>query len=296
MRSARKILLGLGGLLVLWIGWGVYVTRTTERVPSETLDRFDGVEIRRYPQNGSRRNDGPGRADGVRRPLSLHLGCERKRRRRGHDRTGGGSRSLDSDDCARANGIRRRRRDDGVLFSRRRTRLRPPRRRPTPTFGSTSNRGGRSRCVGSRGTRRTSASTDNGAAPRVPLSTRSRGRGEPTLPSTTIRGRHRSCERTRSKSNSRPFRNEFVARLRDRCARSSNGRHWHRRPSCYGFGDASKQNPRDAGATVTSHNDMVDVIPVGVLEDRPSGLPCFDCGSLRTVVSRIPASSARVRA
>jgi len=46
----RKILLGIGGLLVLWIGWGVYVTRTTDRVPSETLDRFDGVEIRRYPR------------------------------------------------------------------------------------------------------------------------------------------------------------------------------------------------------------------------------------------------------
>jgi len=50
MRLARKILLGIGGLLVLWIGWGVYVTRTTDRVPSETLDRFDGVEIRRYPR------------------------------------------------------------------------------------------------------------------------------------------------------------------------------------------------------------------------------------------------------
>ncbi|MFB1066290.1 heme-binding protein [Natrinema sp. H-ect4] len=50
MRSARKILLSIGGLLVLWIGWGVYVTRTTDRVPSETLDRFDGVEIRRYPR------------------------------------------------------------------------------------------------------------------------------------------------------------------------------------------------------------------------------------------------------
>ncbi|OLZ39249.1 heme-binding protein [Natrinema saccharevitans] len=50
MQSARKALLGIGGLLVLWIGWGVYVDRTTERVPSETLGRFDGVEIRRYPR------------------------------------------------------------------------------------------------------------------------------------------------------------------------------------------------------------------------------------------------------
>ncbi|OAQ52633.1 hypothetical protein HTG_13495 [Natrinema mahii] len=50
MRSARKILFGIGGLLVLWIGWGAYVDRTTERAPSETLGRFDGVEIRRYPR------------------------------------------------------------------------------------------------------------------------------------------------------------------------------------------------------------------------------------------------------
>jgi len=51
MRSIRRLLLALGGLLAAWIGWGVYVSRTTERVPSETLDRFDGVEIRRYPRS-----------------------------------------------------------------------------------------------------------------------------------------------------------------------------------------------------------------------------------------------------
>lgn len=51
MRSIRRLLLGVGGLLAAWIGWGVYVSRTTERVPSETLDRFDGVEIRRHPQS-----------------------------------------------------------------------------------------------------------------------------------------------------------------------------------------------------------------------------------------------------
>ncbi|WP_254761838.1 SOUL family heme-binding protein [Natrinema marinum] len=50
MRSIRRLLIGAGGLLAAWIGWGVYVSRTTERVPSETLERFDGVEIRRYPQ------------------------------------------------------------------------------------------------------------------------------------------------------------------------------------------------------------------------------------------------------
>ncbi|RKD88961.1 SOUL family heme-binding protein [Halopiger aswanensis] len=50
MRSARNLLLGAVTLLGAWIGWGVYVNRTTERVPSETLERFDGVEIRRYPR------------------------------------------------------------------------------------------------------------------------------------------------------------------------------------------------------------------------------------------------------
>ncbi|PCR88982.1 SOUL family heme-binding protein [Natrinema ejinorense] len=50
MRSIRTLVLGAGGLLALWIGWGAYVSRTTERVSSETLDRFDGVEVRRYPR------------------------------------------------------------------------------------------------------------------------------------------------------------------------------------------------------------------------------------------------------
>ncbi|MBX0295595.1 SOUL family heme-binding protein [Haloarcula nitratireducens] len=36
--------------LALWVGWGLYVTRSTEQVPSETVDRLDGVEIRHYPQ------------------------------------------------------------------------------------------------------------------------------------------------------------------------------------------------------------------------------------------------------
>ncbi|AFO57054.1 heme-binding protein [Natrinema sp. J7-2] len=50
MRPIRTLLLGAGGLLALWIGWGAYVSHTTERVPSETLARFDGVEVRRYPR------------------------------------------------------------------------------------------------------------------------------------------------------------------------------------------------------------------------------------------------------
>ena len=51
MRSIRRLVLALGGLLAAWVGWGVYVSRTTERISSETLARFDGVEIRRYPRS-----------------------------------------------------------------------------------------------------------------------------------------------------------------------------------------------------------------------------------------------------
>jgi len=38
-----------GGLLALWIGWGLYSTRSAEDVPYETVDQIDDVEIRRYP-------------------------------------------------------------------------------------------------------------------------------------------------------------------------------------------------------------------------------------------------------
>lgn len=51
MRSLSKAVVGtVVGLVALWIGWGAYVTRTTERVPHETVDRLDGVELRRYPR------------------------------------------------------------------------------------------------------------------------------------------------------------------------------------------------------------------------------------------------------
>lgn len=50
MGPLRKALFGTGALLALWIGWGAYVDRTTERVPYETVGRFDGVEVRHYPQ------------------------------------------------------------------------------------------------------------------------------------------------------------------------------------------------------------------------------------------------------
>ena len=48
MRTREKFVLGIGGLAALWIGWGAYVARKTERVPFETLAEFDGVEIRQY--------------------------------------------------------------------------------------------------------------------------------------------------------------------------------------------------------------------------------------------------------
>ncbi|QIO21577.1 heme-binding protein [Haloarcula sp. JP-L23] len=46
----RKLLATLAAAVMLWVGWGLYITRTTEHVPYETLDEFDGVEIRRYPR------------------------------------------------------------------------------------------------------------------------------------------------------------------------------------------------------------------------------------------------------
>ncbi|MHB9288634.1 SOUL family heme-binding protein [Halobacteriales archaeon Cl-PHB] len=46
----RQAAAGLAALLALWVGWGLYVTRTTERVPYAVLDSFDGVEVRRYQE------------------------------------------------------------------------------------------------------------------------------------------------------------------------------------------------------------------------------------------------------
>lgn len=51
MRTGTKVLLGgVGGLVALWVAWGVYVDRSTERVPYTVLDSADGVELRRYPR------------------------------------------------------------------------------------------------------------------------------------------------------------------------------------------------------------------------------------------------------
>jgi hypothetical protein len=51
MRNLSKGLLAVGGgALALWIGWGLYVNRTTERVPYDSLATYGDVEIRRYPR------------------------------------------------------------------------------------------------------------------------------------------------------------------------------------------------------------------------------------------------------
>lgn len=38
------------GLFALWVAWGLSAKRATERVPYETVERFDGVELRHYPE------------------------------------------------------------------------------------------------------------------------------------------------------------------------------------------------------------------------------------------------------
>lgn len=52
MRARSSVPLAvLAGLLALWTGWGLYVRRTTERVPYETVERLAGAELRRYPRS-----------------------------------------------------------------------------------------------------------------------------------------------------------------------------------------------------------------------------------------------------
>ncbi|EJN58369.1 SOUL family heme-binding protein [Halogranum rubrum] len=51
MRKLPSALLAVGGgALALWVGWGLYVNQTTERVPYRPLASYGGVEIRRYPR------------------------------------------------------------------------------------------------------------------------------------------------------------------------------------------------------------------------------------------------------
>jgi len=46
----RSVIAGVGAAVALWVAWGLYVRRTTARVPYETVIELDGVEIRQYPQ------------------------------------------------------------------------------------------------------------------------------------------------------------------------------------------------------------------------------------------------------
>ena len=45
----KSLLAALIGLLTAWIAWGLYITRSTPRVQFETVERIDGIELRRYP-------------------------------------------------------------------------------------------------------------------------------------------------------------------------------------------------------------------------------------------------------
>ncbi|SIQ87372.1 SOUL heme-binding protein [Haladaptatus litoreus] len=48
--TPAKLAVGtLAALGIAWVGWGVYIKRTTERVPYTTALTLNGVEIRRYP-------------------------------------------------------------------------------------------------------------------------------------------------------------------------------------------------------------------------------------------------------
>ncbi|WP_265108629.1 SOUL family heme-binding protein [Halosolutus halophilus] len=63
------------GLLAAWIGWGLYVITTTERVPSETLDRDGPFERRRYPATALVETTAPDERTAFRR-LFRYIGGE----------------------------------------------------------------------------------------------------------------------------------------------------------------------------------------------------------------------------
>lgn len=51
MRRPTKVVLASIGIgVAAWIGWGLYTSRTTDRVPHTTERTVGGVEIRRYPR------------------------------------------------------------------------------------------------------------------------------------------------------------------------------------------------------------------------------------------------------
>ncbi len=215
MRPIRTLLFGAGGLLALWIGWGAYVSHTTERVPSETLARFDGIEVRRYPRSVLAETTAPDDGTAFRRLFRYISGANA----RSEDIAMTAPVTTRGESISMTAPVRTDSESDDVrmaFYLPRRTRPTPPRHRLPPTFDSSSNRRERPRCAASRGTRRTSASTGSGAD----YSSNSRSEGSRCAASrrcssTTIRGRRRSCERTSSKSLSRTSRRGFVMRRRN---------------------------------------------------------------------------------
>ena len=71
----KALLGGATGLLAAWVGWGAYVDRTTERVPYETVEKFDGVELRRYPRTVLAETTAPDEDEAFRR-LSRYISGE----------------------------------------------------------------------------------------------------------------------------------------------------------------------------------------------------------------------------
>ncbi|WP_228546260.1 SOUL family heme-binding protein [Halegenticoccus tardaugens] len=69
MMNARmkSALAGIGALAAAWVGWGLYVAYGTKRVPYTTVDEFDGIEIRRYPELVAARTTAPDSNEAFRR-------------------------------------------------------------------------------------------------------------------------------------------------------------------------------------------------------------------------------------
>lgn len=76
-RTGLALAAGLAGLA--WIGWGVYVDRTTDRVPSELVRTFDGVEVRRYPELAVARTTAPDEGAAFGRLFRYITGANRER-------------------------------------------------------------------------------------------------------------------------------------------------------------------------------------------------------------------------
>jgi len=82
MRSRlRPLLAALGAAVTLWVAWGLYVTRTTARVPFETVDELDGVEIRQYPQTVLAETTAPTAGEAFRRLFGYLSGANEGERR-----------------------------------------------------------------------------------------------------------------------------------------------------------------------------------------------------------------------